>query len=129
MRQSATRSRTRVMVLSTGAAAALRLADRLAADGYEVATTATEDEALDVLPAMKPHVLVFDSRVTGPDLSQGVEAIRGRFPDLPLVAVVEDQKPEKPTHGINAGSTAVLLRPCDMKQIERLVDPQAGARQ
>lgn len=118
------RRRTRVMVIGKEATTALQLADSLAADGYEVVTIATPHQALDVLPAMNPHVFVFDCHAAGADISQGVSAIRGRFPDLPVIAVLEDNRPEAVEESIKAGVSAYVVKPDGMDDIGRLLARQ-----
>ena len=77
-------ARKRVMIISHGTRSGLKLADRLASDGYEVAIARRADEAVEQLSVMQPDGIVLDRHLP---IANGLAVLRLIRLQCPQVSV------------------------------------------
>ena len=74
-----------VLVIEDNAELRHVLKEALTAEGYEVLTAREAADALDLLRERRVDLLISD--LTGPPDTDGLDAVRAEFPDLPVVAL------------------------------------------
>ena len=87
--------------------------------GYEVALAADGDEAMRVIDASPPRLLILDiqmPRVDGPTLAR---ELRARLRDLPVIVMTARPHPEREADRCNA--VAALGKPFDNGELIRVV--------
>lgn len=121
MQHSAMGGRKRVMIVNHEAKFALRLADWLAAEGYEVVIASEAKDVRGLLEEVKPHAVVLDLDhpvVSGMEM---LRAIRMSRPDLPVLTIAHAALHQLAVLSIKAGACAFLLKPFERQQMSRLL--------
>lgn len=122
-------ARKRVMIISHGTRSGLKLADRLASDGYEVAIARRADEAVEQLRAMQPDEIVLDRHLP---IANGLAVLRQiqlQCPQVPVFTCSEtsDRIPRSGARPPNAGTPASFLTPLEGFVIGALLDARVRA--
>ena len=97
----------------------------LEAHRAEVVVAASAPEALDVILAQRPHVLVSDiglPDVDGYDLVRRVRALDDPIANLPAVALTAFARPVDRTRALRAGFNAHVAKPVDPSELVITVD-------
>jgi two-component system cell cycle response regulator DivK len=122
----------RILIVEDNALNRLLIHDLLELRGHEVVEAATVDEALAVLEAKRPDLLLLDVQIPG----GGAEAIirevhrRPELADLPTVAVTSLAMPGDRERLLGIGFQGYLSKPIDTRTfgaaIETYLEPGAG---
>ncbi len=86
---------------------------RLAAAGYRVTTAASGEEALGMLAARRPDVVIADLRMDGMDGLALFERIRGDAPSLPVILLTAHGTVPDAVDATQRGVFAFLTKPFD----------------
>jgi DNA-binding response OmpR family regulator len=112
------------MVIDHDVDFALKLADWLAIEGYEVVVARTAGEALDQLRQVNPHGVLLDLHLL---MMSGLELLRvlGTIEEkLPVVTMTTLQ--ELAAFSLKAGARAALLKPFDCRHMARVIEMEIG---
>jgi CheY-like chemotaxis protein len=119
-------SRGRILVVEDEIEVAATLLELLVARNYEVLTATTAEEALKVVPAFRPNVLLLDITLpgmSGPGLVTTFRRAYSRLPIIVLTAAVDGGvlarlAELKPFH--------VVHKPFDIDALDRLIGSAVG---
>jgi DNA-binding NtrC family response regulator len=114
-------SRTRIMVANQDAEFALKLADSLAADGYEVAIVQEAGEILDLLRNMEPDGILLDLHLSVPDSMKLLQNIRAVHPHVPVITMADPALHDVAARSVKAGARTFLLKPFDFQHVRDLL--------
>lgn len=91
----------------------------LSAAGYVVRTSAVADQALQVIDANPPDVVILDVMMPGMDGFEACRRIRAnpKTLDLPVVLVTALNSREERVHGIQAGADDFLSKPVNREEL------------
>jgi DNA-binding NtrC family response regulator len=113
MRNRSVVSRKRIMVINHEAEFAGKVADWLAADGYEVIIAQEVRDVIDLLKEMEPDGILLDLHLP---IMNGVELlriIRAIYPHVPVVTMAEATLQDLAVLSVKAGASTFLLKPFD----------------
>lgn len=121
----------RVLIADDDRDTANTLAMILREEGHEVQVTLRGDDALDVCRLFRPDVVIADVNMPGTSGYAIARELRARFGQLaPLLIAVSGvwTNASDRVVGKAVGFDHYLLKPCDVKEIVRLIEPLRGAR-
>ena len=107
-------ARTRVMVVTQGMRSRLRVADRLASNGYEVVMGHELDETLKQLSIMRPDAVVLDFHLPIPNGLEVLRLIELHCPKVPVFTTTQNGQ------GIVRLSTLRGVRPIPIRLSTRI---------
>lgn len=113
--------RKRVMIVSHEAKFALRLADWLAAEGYEVVIAREAKDVRSLLEEVKPNAVVLDLALPVVSGMEVLRVIRASRPEVPVVTMADAALHNLALLSIKAGACGFLLKPFERQQMSRLV--------
>jgi DNA-binding NtrC family response regulator len=117
-----TEKRGRVLVVEDEIDVAATLLELLVARGYEVLTATTAEEALKIVPAFRPNVVLLDITLPGMSGPGLLTTFHRAHPRLPVIVV---------TAAVDAGVLAriaerapfhVVYKPFDIDALDRLIN-------
>jgi DNA-binding NtrC family response regulator len=106
-------SRKQIMIVNHEGEFAHKLADWLAADGYEVIIAQEVRDVIDLLKEMEPDGILLDLHLP---IMNGVELLRiikAIYPHVPVVTTAETTLHDLAVLSVKAGATTFLLKPFD----------------
>lgn len=115
-------ARKRVMIFSHGTRSSLKLADRLASNGYEVAIARQADEAVEQLSAMQPDGIVLDRHLPIANGLAVLRLIQLRCPQIPVFTCTETTGQVPKALQPNAGMPSLFLTPLEGSVMGALLD-------
>ena len=115
-------ARPRVMVVHHRTNFALKLADWLAAHGYEVAIARDVGEVLELLHEMRPAGILLDLHLRTMAGMQVLRIIKGIYPQIPIITMTEAPLNELALLSVKAGADAFLLGPFERQHMKMLLD-------
>ena len=77
----------RILVVDDDASILETLEHHLSRSGYEVATAATAEAALDIFPSFEPSLVITDVRMPGIDGIALLERLRSRAEDVDVIVI------------------------------------------
>jgi two-component system OmpR family response regulator len=102
---------------------ALRLSyERAFAQRYAAAYAATGAEALRLLPAHRPDVVVLDLRLPDTDGIDLLRRIRAQSPELPVIITSAYMSLEPQLHVLALPHQGYLVKPFDLADLARRID-------
>ena len=128
MRQGSLAARPRVMVVHDKADFALKLADWLAAHGYEVAIARDLEEVLELLHDHRPDGIVLDLHLRALSGMQVLRIIKSICPAIPVVTITETPLNDLALLSVKAGACAFLIRPFEPQHLSTLLDAHLQGR-
>ena len=103
--------------------------DELSEEGYEVILARDGREALGLLSAQNPQVVILDIRMPNMDGLEALVALLGKNHTLPVI--LHSAYPEYKESFITAGAEAFVLKGSDLAELKRtireILDRQGGA--
>jgi DNA-binding response OmpR family regulator len=134
--QPAPASRKRILVVDQNTDSALRLADWIAADGYEAIIAPQVSEALELLNRIEPDAILLDLHLQVMSGMEMLRLIRTGYPRLPVITMTDLTFHNLAIRSTKAGASAFLLKPLDRyhvsallrAEIQRSSLPQQGGR-
>ncbi len=112
--------RARVLMVEDEPSARRALAMLLAEEGYEVETASSGEEALEMIGASHPDVLLTDVRMPGMTGIELLSRARAADPSLPVVVMTAFGTVHDAVHAMRAGADYYLTKPIDFDEL-RLV--------
>jgi two-component system, chemotaxis family, chemotaxis protein CheY len=112
----------RVLVIEDEAILRFFLSSALIEDGFEVRTAANGHEALDVLQAWRPVLILLDLRMPEMD-GPSFRAAQRRIPslaDIPVLLLSADDDPERQAATLEVAGC--VAKPCDLDELVRAVN-------
>ena len=86
-------------------------------EGYEVLTAVSGAEALEVLAASEPDLVLTDMKMPGMDGIELLERIKARDPDLPVIMMTAHGTVDKAVEAMQKGAYTYLLKPFDNERL------------
>jgi CheY-like chemotaxis protein len=119
----------RILVADTEPASAAALRDALGSLGHTVKIAVSGREALGLVPAFEPDVVLLDTAVADPPAVEVLDQLRHLAPALPVVVVgAAGQEPET-LERLAKGAFDRLARPVSPAAVERVVAAALARRQ
>jgi two-component system response regulator GlrR len=115
-------TRSNILLVDDDVALLKLLAIRLNAAGYAVETAESAEKALVRLDAIKPQLVVTDLRMEGLDGMALYNAIRERYPTLPVIIMTAHGTIPDAVEAINRGVFGYLVKPFDSKTLLKSVE-------
>jgi two-component system nitrogen regulation response regulator GlnG len=92
-----------------------------AADGIELATAASGEEGLKVIPKFKPDLVLMDVRMTGMTGLETLRKIRATEPKLLVILMTAYGTTQTAIEAMKLGAYDYLLKPFDIPKLKELV--------
>ena len=102
-------SQGRVLVVDDAAANRELLSEILAAEGYDVATAQDGLDALKQLAEPLPDVIISDLRMPRMSGFEFLAVVRGKYPDVPLLAISGEFEGNEVPPGVAGPLDAIVL--------------------
>jgi two-component system response regulator GlrR len=93
------------------------LSIRLSGAGYEVSTAESGEEAMALLPLVRPHLVITDLRMEGMDGMALFDAIRGKQASLPVIILTAHGSIPDAVEATRRGVFSFLTKPLDSKAL------------
>lgn len=90
-------------------------------DLYIVGLTADVDQALALLLRLQPDVVISSDSTASQDCASGVQRLRAARPDIPVLVVSPDTRPERVQAALAAGAIGYLPLDADPDELVRAV--------
>ncbi len=97
------------------------LADLLEDDGYEVATAASGEVAIEMCREHRYHVILMDVRMPGIDGVEAFRRIRRHQPDVRVIIMTAYSTEELEQQALAEGAIAYLPKPLEISQVTELI--------
>jgi CheY-like chemotaxis protein len=114
-------SLVRVLVVDDEPRVAELLNDTLIHLGYAVRLAENGTEALEIVAAYHPHVVLLDLTLPGMPGDVVLERLRQADPHLPVIAMTGDADPERARATLAKGAVDYIAKPFDLKVLARVV--------
>jgi CheY-like chemotaxis protein len=100
----------------------------LKAQGYEVAAASNAEEALLLVEARVPDLLLIAAEMQGMDGYALCERLKedGQFLNVPVVFVIANPSPEELDRGYSAGGADYVVKPCHLSELLARVRTHVG---
>jgi DNA-binding response OmpR family regulator len=119
----------RVLVVDDEPQVAGMLRDALVEAGYVVKTAVTGREALGLMPAFRPDVVLLDVMMPGVKGDEVLAQLRRDHPRVPVVMVTANQDEEAARLMLTGGAFDYLPKPFELDVLERIVGAAVASRQ
>jgi two-component system NtrC family response regulator len=86
-------------------------------EGYEVLTTASSQEALEILKASDVDLVLTDMKMPGLDGIELLEQIKNRDPELPVIMMTAHGTVDKAVEAMQKGAYSYILKPFDNERM------------
>ncbi len=86
-------------------------------EGYEVLTTASSLEALEILKASDVDLVLTDMKMPGMDGIEVLEQIKTRDPELPVIMMTAHGTVDKAVEAMQKGAYSYILKPFDNERL------------
>src|ERR1700679_1213811 len=93
----------------------------LAADGIELATAASGEEGLKLIPKFKPDLVLMDVRMGGMNGLETLRKIRVNKPNLPVLLMTAYGTTQTAIEAMKLGAYDYLLKPFDIPKLKEIV--------
>ena len=118
--------RPRVMVVQDEAGAALKLADSLAVEGYEVGIARDMERVLEMLHHVRPDAVVLDLHLRAMGAMSVLQIIKTIHPRVPIIMIAGVHLYEPTLLLLKARASAFLLKPFELWEMKALLDEHIG---
>ncbi len=118
MRDMATETRARILVVDDDEGVTSVVRRALERDGYDVATSGSADEAIRMVPEYMPDALVLDILMPGTDGLSLCKRIRAERPDTGILMVTAKDAAADQIIGLDAGADDYLVKPFSLQVLE-----------
>jgi len=87
--------------------------------GYEVHTSLSGQEALDLIPKVKPHVVLLDVHMPGMDGIAVLKRIKEQHPQMKVIMVTALETREKIEEAVRFGADNYITKPLSLEYLEK----------
>ena len=124
--------RFRLLVVDDDVAIREIISAMLTEQGYEIVTAEDGQQALDLLPQVRPHLVVTDLRMPRMSGDELVRIVRESFPQLPVIVVSGDFLPDESPVSVLADAFipkgGCFITALEVKITQLLSGPELDAR-
>ena len=113
--------RGRVLIVEDEIEVAATMLELLVARSYEVVTATTAEEALKIVPAFRPNVLLLDITLPGMSGPGLLTTFRRAHPRLPVIVVTAAVDPGALARIAERDPFHVVYKPFDIDALDRLI--------
>jgi CheY-like chemotaxis protein len=121
-------SLVRVLVVDDEPRVAELLHDTLIHLGYAVRLAVNGAEALEIVAAYQPHVVLLDLTLPGMPGDVVLDRLRQTDPRLPVIAMTGDADPERVRATLAKGAVDYIAKPFDLKVLARVIAAAIGSQ-
>jgi len=114
--------RGRILIADDEEAARTTLAQILTEDGFDVRLAADGAQALRVIAAEPPEILLTDLRMPGLDGAALLDSVRRAHPDVAVVIMTAHGTIRSAVQALREGAEDYLTKPLDVDEVEHLLD-------
>jgi len=111
----------RILVVDDDAAIRRTFEQHLTEQGYSVATAASAEKALSLLPDVEPVLIIADIRMPGMDGIELLGHVRSSTDAVDVLIMTAHEDMETAVAAMKAGAYDYLVKPLDLDEIDRLV--------
>ncbi|NIN71442.1 MAG: response regulator, partial [Gemmatimonadetes bacterium] len=112
----------RILVVDDDASIRETFELHLARQGHEVATAASAEDALALLPDFEPVLVITDIRMPGMDGIELLERVREANKDIDVLVITAHEDMKTAVSAMKAGAYDYLVKPLDLDQIDLLLE-------
>ena len=117
MPQKCLAARPRVMVIHHQTDFALKLADWIAALGYEAAIARNVEDMLALLHEARPDGILLDLQLQAVGGMQVLRLLKAIHPEVPVVTITEGPLGDLALLSVRAGASAFLIKPFELEHL------------
>ena len=111
-----------VVVADDEESARISLGQILREDGYQVSLAADGEEALRLVAAEQPDVLLTDLKMPGMDGQELLSRVRQGYPEVAVVIMTAHGTIRSAVEALRQGAEDYLTKPVDVEEVEYLLD-------
>jgi CheY-like chemotaxis protein len=111
----------RVLVVDDEPEIGSALREALIEFGYLVENAASGTEALELMPAFEPDVVLLDVMMPGMSGDQVLERLHREYPRVPVVMVTANEDEARARAFLSHGACDYIRKPFDLATVERVV--------
>jgi two-component system, NtrC family, response regulator len=115
-------TRGAVVVADDEESARISLGQILREDGYQVSLAADGNEALRLVAAEQPDVLLTDLKMPGMDGQELLSRVRQGYPEVAVVIMTAHGTIRSAVEALRQGAEDYLTKPVDVEEVEYLLD-------
>ncbi len=115
-------TRGAVVVADDEESARISLGQILREDGYQVSLAADGEEALRLVAAEQPDVLLTDLKMPGMDGQELLSRVRQGYPEVAVVIMTAHGTIRSAVEALRQGAEDYLTKPVDVEEVEYLLD-------
>jgi len=115
-------TRGTVVVADDEESARISLGQILREDGYQVSLAANGEEALRLVAAEQPDVLLTDLKMPGMDGQELLSRVRQGYPEVAVVIMTAHGTIRSAVEALRQGAEDYLTKPVDVEEVEYLLD-------
>jgi len=115
-------TRGTVVVADDEESARISLGQILREDGYQVSLAADGEEALRLVAAEQPDVLLTDLKMPGMDGQELLSRVRQGYPEVAVVIMTAHGTIRSAVEALRQGAEDYLTKPVDVEEVEYLLD-------
>ena len=115
-------TRGAVVVADDEESARISLGQILREDGYQVSLAADGEEALRLVAAEQPDVLLTDLKMPGMDGHELLSRVRQGYPEVAVVIMTAHGTIRSAVEALRQGAEDYLTKPVDVEEVEYLLD-------
>lgn len=98
-------------------------------EGHSCTVASNVEDALRLVGEIDPDLVVMDIRMPGVDGLQGLEHLRGRYPDVDVVMMTAHGTSQTSIDAIRGGAFEYLTKPLDLDQLRSVIGRALAARE
>ena len=118
----------RVLVVDDELQVGAMLRDALVDFGYIVKTAVSGVEALGLMRAFQPDVVLLDVLMPGMSGAAVLEQLHREYPRVPVIMVTANQDEDAARHMLTGGAFDYVPKPFDLGVLERVVGAAVASR-
>lgn len=113
---------SKILIVDDETSICWALEHALTEEGHSVTTTATAEDAFDLIKAEPPHVVVMDVRLPGTDGLSALAQIKALNNDIPVVIITAFGNLETAVKAINRGAFEYLTKPFNLDDAIQVIN-------
>lgn len=98
-------------------------------EGHSCTVASNVEDAVRLVGEIDPDLVVMDIRMPGVDGLQGLEQLRGRYPDVDVVMMTAYGTSQTSIDAIRGGAFEYLTKPLDLDQLRSVIGRALAARE
>lgn len=111
----------RILIVDDEEGVCWALEQHLSSVGYEVKTTASAEQGIELIDTFHPNVIVMDIRLPGMDGLSALKQIKETFPNLPVIIITAHGTMQTAVEAVKRGAYEYLVKPLDLERSEMVI--------